>query len=189
MKQNLTKLLILLTMGVFAQAQDEKLSATVAYPLPIGDNFLANDNGIVDAGLQFRFVDSGAFNFGLSANAGFFTGNNDLGQFAIKNRVVLIQPRAFGEVKSATLNGFRPFFGLGYTIVASSTKYNSDQTPDISDSTGAMNINLGAAYDITTSLFAFVSYDYLNVSRDNPNQNNSFFETANVLKLGVGLRF
>ncbi|TDS14222.1 outer membrane protein with beta-barrel domain [Maribacter caenipelagi] len=189
MKQKLILFLTIINMGFLTHAQDEKLSVTVAYPLSVGDNFLANDNGIVDAGLQFRFLESSAFNFGLTANVGFFASSDNLGQFTIKNNVLLLQPRAYGEVNAETLNGFRPFFGLGYTIVNSSTKFNSDQTPDRSDSTGAINLNLGAAYDITNDLFAFVSYDYLNVSRDNPNQNNSFFETANVLKIGVGLRF
>ncbi len=185
MKQQLTILFSALILVSFANAQDSKFSAILGYPIALGDNFLANYTGIVDAGLQYRFLESSAINFGISTNAGYFKNNNGTS----KDNVLLVQPRAFGEVNAEALNGFRPFFGLGYTFVSSKIVLNSDQTPDIKDNTGAINFNLGAAYDITQSLFGYISYDYLNISRDNPNQDNSYFKSVNILKLGLGLRF
>ena len=109
--------------------------------------------------------------------------------FSYKEQVILVQPRVFGELNSQILLGFRPFLGAGYSFMTSKFIAESDQTPDTSDSTGGVNINIGSAYDITNNFFVFVSFDYLNVSRDNPNIDNSFFNTANIIKLGAGLRF
>lgn len=189
MKQRLILFITIITMGCLVQAQDEKLSVTVAYPLPLGDNFLSEYSGVADLGVQYRFLEEGTVTVGLSANAGYFSWNRTLSQLTIKDQLFLVQPRVFGELNAQAISGFRPFLGLGYSILVSKTKFDSDQTSDTSDSTGALNVNFGAAYDFTDKLFGFVSYDYLNVSRDNPNLQPSYFIRGNVLKLGVGLRF
>lgn len=189
MKQKLNIFLYILFLGVFANAQDAKFSATLGYPIAVGDNFLEQYSSIVDVGAQYRFLETGPINIGISTNAGFFNRSTTLGSVTIKDRLVLIQPRVFGEVDTDALIGFRPFIGLGYSILASKFTSNSNQTEDTSESTGGININLGTAYDISNRFFVFVSFDYLNVSRDNPNIDNSFFKKANILKLGGGFRF
>ena len=189
MKQRVNSFLIILFTGLATYAQDAKFSATLGYPIAVGDNFLKSYTGIVDIGAQVRFLEAGPVQIGVSGNANFFNRNNTLSTFSYKEQVILVQPRVFGELNSQILLGFRPFLGAGYSFMTSKFIAESDQTPDTSDSTGGVNINIGSAYDITNNFFVFVSFDYLNVSRDNPNIDNSFFNTANIIKLGAGLRF
>ncbi|TLF46454.1 outer membrane beta-barrel protein [Maribacter aurantiacus] len=181
--------LFILCLGVFAHAQDRKFSTTLGYPIAVGDNFLKSYTGIIDVGAQVRFLKAGPVHIGISGNANFFNRNNTLSTFSYKEQVILVQPRVFGELNSKVLLGFRPFLGAGYSFMTSKFKANSNQTPDSSDNTGGVNINIGSAYDITNRFFVFVSFDYINVSRDNPNIDNSFFNIANILKFGAGIRF
>lgn len=189
MKQQVNFFLVILFAGLATHAQDANFSATVGYPLAVGDNFLKSYTGIVDVGAQVRFIKAGPVQIGVSGNANFFNRNNTLSTFSYKEQVILVQPRVFGELNSQILLGFRPFLGAGYSFMTSKFKAGSNQTPDTSDSTGGVNINIGSAYDITNSFFVFVSFDYVNVSRDNPTINYDFFSTANIIKLGAGIRF
>ncbi|MEO1012832.1 MAG: outer membrane beta-barrel protein [Bacteroidota bacterium] len=173
-----------------ASAQDSKFSATLGYPIAFGDNFLADYTGIIDLGLQYRFIEAGLINVGLSMNGGYYSENTELGLVTVEDRVLLIQPKAYAELNGEVLGKFRPFLGLGYTIVSSSVRFEGAQSePDRNDSEGGLNVNLGMAYDISERLFAHVQYDYLNISRDNPNQDIDFFTNASILKLGIGFRF
>ena len=145
----------------------------------------------MDVGLQVRFINAGPIKIGLSANAGYFSRSNELDPaFTIKGKVYLIQPRVFAELQLESLTKLKPFAGLGYSLNLLDIEYEDAQNPhDYDDSTGGINVNIGAAYDFTNRFFALVQFDFLKVSRDNPNQNNDFFRNSNILKVGLGLRF
>ena len=188
--KNRISLVLLLCYGTLIHAQDQKFSATLGYPIPVGDNFLANYSGIADLGVQFRFLQVGALKVGLSINGGYYTRSSDLSQITIKERILLIQPKVYGELDIESFGNFKPFFGAGYSVVSNRTTFEGPQImePDSSDSEGSININLGLAYNITESVFAHLQYDYLNISWDNPNQDNGFFTNSSIVKLGIGLR-
>ena len=187
--KNFQILTISILLTTFVSAQDQKFSATLGYPVPVGDNFLVNYSGVADLGLQFRFIKTGALNIGLSTNASYYSESTTLSTVTLKESAFLVQPRAFVEIDSETLNGFRPFLGLGYSFINTKIKFENGQQDDEKDSTEGLNVNLGLGYDITDSFMAYLSYDYLNFSRDNPNHDNDFFTNGSILKLGVGLRF
>jgi|GEM_PF-4577950 len=189
MKKQVNLFLIILFAGLITYAQDSKFSATVGYPIAVGDNFLEQYSSIIDVGAQYRFLEAGSVNIGVSANASFFSRSTTLNT-TIKRRLVLVQPRVFGELNGDILKGFRPSLGLGYTISSIASKSENDSSVDQTDSSGAINVNLGVAYDITKNLFAFISYDYLRYTEDfPPTLDNSYFGNASFIKLGAGLRF
>lgn len=49
-------------------SQETGLSATVSYPITVGDNFLKEYTGFVDVGVQYRFWDLEVVNLGISIN-------------------------------------------------------------------------------------------------------------------------
>lgn len=189
MNQQLNNFLIIFLFGLCANGQDAKFSATVGYPIAVGDNFLEQYSSIIDVGAQYRILKNGIVNLGVSANTSFFTRTTTLNT-TFKRKLLLVQPRIFGELNLEALSGLRPSLGLGYTVSSLASKNESDSSLDATESTGAINVNLGMAYDISRKLFAFISYDYLKYTEDfPPNIDNSYFGNASFIKVGVGLRF
>ncbi|MEQ5791662.1 outer membrane beta-barrel protein [Muricauda sp. NFXS6] len=178
-------------LTISVSAQDSKLSATLGYPFSLGDNFLADFTGVADLGVQYRIIQAGVLDIGLSANGSYYVQSTPLSSVNVKENVILVQPRVFMEINMETLKGFRPSFGLGYSFLNSKVKYENaqNQPGELKDYTEGLNASLGLAYDITSRIFAFLSYDYIKVNRDNPNQDNDFFRNGSILKLGAGFRF
>ena len=68
MKQNLLVLLLII-LSIKSFSQDSKASIELNYSIPIDENFIGkNYNGIVDAGVKYRFANLSFLNIGASFN-------------------------------------------------------------------------------------------------------------------------
>lgn len=180
----------LFLLAVSIHAQDQKISATVAYPLSVGDSFIKDHNGIVDVGVQARFITMGPVKLGGSVNANYFTNNIDLGAIAtIKQNGYFVQPRIFIELNLATIEKLKPFLGIGYSLSKFTTNFesSSEQSKQKTDYNG-LNINFGLSYDILKKWFVHAQYDIIWVSEEALTLNNTT-KNINLLKLGIGYRF
>lgn len=185
-------LLLALIFSTFTSfAQDSKFSATLSYPLTIGDNFLEEYSGFVDLGLQYSFVNLEVVRFGVSANASFLaiTKTENEGE---KFNGLLIQPKLFGEFLLGPNGKFRPSIGVGYGI----NKFNnrSDTTgtglTDINRVYEGILLNLGLAYNVSGKIFILAQYDWAKIDRSlSAFGEESFTSRGNLIKFGVGLRF
>lgn len=98
MKQNIL-LTVLLFITIKSIAQDSKFSVELNYPVPI--DFVGEDyNGIIDLGVDYRFLNLSPINVGISVNGGILI--NDSNQNSVfqdfKITSYTIQPRIFGEL-------------------------------------------------------------------------------------------
>jgi len=176
-----TVTVLFMTIGF---AQDSKTSITLAYPIGVGDNSVASYPGVADIGVQYRMVEAGPVHIGISANAAYLSRTTTLGTATIKDKVLLLQPKIFGELNILSIEKLKPFLGVGYTIGNFTTTYESSNSqPDIKNSYGGLNLNLGVAYAITDLWFLHAQYDYTKLSK------GTFTNTITLLKLGIGLRF
>jgi len=177
-------------LTVHAFAQKSNLSANLSYPITVGDNFVNQYTGIVDFGIQYRFVKAGPIYIGASANVSYLRltyTEDDFDPEAIAN-AIFISPRVFGELDLESLTRLKPMLGIGYTH-ASFTYKNGIQDLDISDENyNGFNINLGATYDITNRFFAKAQYEFIKIKNDVADQIN-FNTNFGLLKFGVGVRF
>ena len=186
---------LLLLLSQQAISQDKNWSVEANYPILLGDDYLQDYNGLLDLGLNYRFISLGIFDIGVGINGGLFRNDNGRNSnFRIIGEAFYLQPRAFTELKLAR---FRPSLGVGYSIWNSGVEVeeNGEIISDNSDSNGGLNVNLGISYDITKRFFVKVQYDFtrLNV-RDTFEQGGEAFdveinENVDIIKLGVGFRF
>ncbi len=171
-------------------AQDSKISVTLSYPIPVGDNFASSYTGIVDLGLQARLIEAGPLAIGVSANADYSRNSVDSGSTTFKEAAFLIQPRVFGELNLDAIAKFKPFIGLGYTFAIITADPPGGAFPDKKNKYGGINFNLGAAYNITEMFFVLAQFDGVKLSRDVPQQEVAdFYSKISHIELGVGVRF
>ena len=189
--KKLTSLFIFFLTVNLSFAQNTKFSATISYPLPIGDNFLEAYTGYVDIGAQYRFLDFNVVQVGVSANLSLIGLDNP--EIANENLSgTLIYPRLFAEFPLGREGAFRPIVGLGYGI-------NSLEENDSSMGIGIMQVkntyeglilNIGASYDVWESLFIIAQFDWADIDRGSVAQGNESFSSRGMLiKLGAGYRF
>lgn len=187
-----TILLLALFFGVFSTtAQDSKVSATLSYPLSIGDNFLKEYKGYVDLGLQYRFVNLGPVHFGVGANIGFLgvtdpPGTN--GRFT----AMLVQPKLFAELVLGTKGQFRPSLGLGYGYNRFNTRLDNTgiANSEFDRSYEGAIVNLGMAYHISKRIFIQAQYDRARINRSfDFTGDKSFISRGTLIKIGVGYNF
>ncbi|WP_419213322.1 outer membrane protein [Maribacter sp. X9] len=193
----------------FLHSQDQKWSLEANYPLNLVDGSASginNLNGILDLGLKYRFIELGPVNLGMGLNTSFLKKNNnftfgtpdsnDLG-YDYKAKTYLLQPKLFMEMPIPGLTKLKPQLGIGYSVVFDDTYFKDGETVvfDNSETDGALNLNLGLSYDISSRIFIQIQYDYLNIARKGESVFNEqsytydFKENANILKAGVGFRF
>mgnify|MGYP003652207391 FL=1 len=188
MKKIISLLVLLFSIGSFAQ--DKNVSATIAFPMTVGD--YEDFNGIVDFGLQVRFTKLGVLNLGGSMDVNYLQNNYNLGTFSIKESALILQPRVFGELSIPSIQKFRPYFGVGYTLV--NFTFKSDALKE-KDNKGGLNLNLGAAFDLTDNFFVHIQYDTTKIPYKQTIENSendlvvSYDRSLNLLKIGVGIRF
>ncbi len=188
-------MLFLSSCSISCFAQDQKFSATVAFPLAFGD---FEYTGIADLGLQYRVIVLGPVALGASVNAGFLGDSDNTGTATVENSAFLVQPRVYGELAIPSLEQLKPFVGLGYTWAHFNTDFGGRE--DIEADEGGFNVNVGVAYDITTHFFAILQLDNTALTTESSREiltaSGDFevltFETTSnltLLKIGVGLRF
>jgi opacity protein-like surface antigen len=195
MKQKLL-LTLLLIFTIKSFSQDSKFSIEANIPIPIGDNFLAeNYNGIVDIGAKYRFHQNDVLNLGASVNFGYVqntkSGATDLNQlFDVK--IFPIQPRIFAEFNIPNLESLHPQIGLGYSILvynAKADEINTSNLPaDIDDNESGFNLNIGLSYDLTNKFFLQAQYDFIKIGVEDNVPDIKYNTNINILKFGIGYR-
>ena len=200
---------VLVVTTCFLHAQDSSWSVEANYPLNLVDGSASrinNLNGILDLGLKYRFMELGPVILGAGFNAAYlknfdsFTYGSANGQDFVsdyKAKTYLFQPNLFIEVPIPGLMKLKPQLGIGYSVILDDTYYNDGQMVVFDDSEidGAVNLNLGVSYDISSRIFIQLQYDYLNIARKGETNFNGesipydFKENGNILKAGVGFRF
>ncbi len=172
-----------------ALAQDQKLSVTLSYPLPIDKNFVGeNYTGVIDLGLQYRFVDVEIVKIGASVNGSYLVFQDNPAPQTDKVNAYFVQPRIFGELLLPALKKFRPSLGLGYTFTSFKAKISGSGVSDFSESYGGINVNLGFYFDITNRIFTHLHYDFVKVSREDGVPDVKENTNISQIKVGVGLR-
>ncbi len=190
MKQKLIlTLLMIITIKSFAQ--DSRFSVELNYPIPVG--FVGeNYNGIIDFGVDYRFLNLSPINIGVSFNGGILV--DDLNQSSViqdfKITSYIIQPRIFGELDLESIEKIHPTVGLGYTIMVfkASGSLNGIEISNSDFTHSGFNFNFGIAYDITEKLFVQAQYDFIKLGVDN-NVNTNANTSVSILKIGLGYRF
>lgn len=183
-------LFISLVFVNFSFAQNQKFSATLSYPLTIGDNFLEAYSGYVDVGAQYRFLDFTIAQVGVSVNYSLLgVDNPELPNE--KLNASLLQPRLFAEFPLGSDGAFRPNIGIGYGF--NSFDENDDSMGigimQINTTTSGLVVNLGASYTVYNAIFVLAQFDWADINRFTSNQNESFDNRGMLIKLGAGIRF
>ncbi len=178
MKNNVFILLVFIFVGA-SFAQDSKLSVELNYPIPIGDNFIkTNYDGIIDVGINYRFIKANLMHIGASINGGIMTSN-------FGTTLYNLQPRVFSELNLKSLPKIHPSIGIGYTFMFFN---NSDSDFSLTDNQHGINLNLGFAYNIAKKFFAKIQYDFVKLNAEDRFLDSTFNTTINILKIGVGYR-
>ncbi|WP_019039544.1 outer membrane beta-barrel protein [Psychroflexus tropicus] len=188
--------ILTLFLALNLNAQESKFDIEANFPIAIGDNFLGdNYNGIIDLGINYRFLQKEILNLGVSANFGFFkntkSGATDLNQL-FDVTIIPIQPRLFAEFNIPNLEKFHPQIGIGYSILIFNADWadnrDAELPDDIDDSEGGFNFNLGIAYDLSEKFYLQAQYDFVKIGVENGVPDISYNTNINILKFGIGYR-
>ncbi|MDC6390944.1 outer membrane beta-barrel protein [Maribacter sp. PR1] len=190
MKYCISVLLIAFT-SFSAFSQGTGLSATISYPITVGDNFLNEYTGFVDVGVQYRFWDLNVVNLGISINASFVgipNPENEGEEF----RGMLIHPTLFGEFPLGRNGEFKPIAGIGYGANRFVSTRNDDGFGDVTFKSTWEGIVLtaGASYDISQRFFVVALFDWAEINRSTITVSDDAFDNrGNIIKIGLGYRF
>jgi len=192
MKKIISCLLLFSALQTFSQ---EKASIELNFPIPTGDNFMSDYEGVLDIGFKYRFADKQDFAFGVSLNANYLTYTMDYPDIRFKTKNYNFQPRVFAELKLKGAPRFHPALGLGYTFMQFSSK-GSAMTPedpvsiDQSESLSGLNYNISFSFDFTKKFYGQAQYDGIKIgSTPEGVPDTKYNTTAAFIKLGVGYRF
>jgi hypothetical protein len=159
-------------------SQSNKLSADLNYPIPIGDNFIAeNYNGIFDLGIKFYFWKISNFDFGLSGNVGYFNASifdNDIS-------LLMLRPRISAETY---IGKFCPYLGIGYSFL----NFSIDTESEIDKTKDGLNISFGVKYNLFYRIYLNFSYDYIHLKHEGIIQKSSYNQDINILNIGLGIQ-
>ena len=180
-QKGFTILALVICCGLYAQT--EKLSATVSFPLPMGNNNFEKKSGKVDIGVQYRFFKTRLLHIGGSVNVGFYKYSQE--EFRFKQKDRLLQPRVFGEFE---FGKFRPFVALGYTFAHYNQEFDGGESPDVNFDLSGFNLNTGLSFDVVQHLFFIAQIDIVRLS-DKAIFNGRYFSNISVVKFGLGYRF
>ncbi len=172
--------LFILCFSSLCFSQNSKLSATLSYPIAIGDNLYKLRSGVVDVGIQYRFLDLQAVLLGASIN-GTLIGKK-IKDEDYTNSIFILSPKAFLEL--SVIKKFKPFFGIGYTYVKNHEEFDGG-TNLLDTNGGGLGINIGASLSVSERFAIIVQYDY---AKPNFEQSGPYYN-LNMLKLGVGYSF
>jgi len=171
-------------------AQDSKFSITLSYPYPFDKNFVGtNYTGVLDLGVQYRFVDAGLVKIGASMNGSYLVFPDNPAPQVNKINATFIQPRVFGELSLPSLDKFSPTFGIGYTFTSFKGNFVLIEGPgSFKENYNGLNLNLGFFYDITDRFFTHLHYDFIKVSSAEGAPDVKQNTNINLIKIGVGFR-
>lgn len=188
MKKTLLSAILCIGFTV-VNAQDKDWSIEIGYPISVGDEFGASNQGVISAGLKYRFATAGKLRIGASLDATWFstTSTNDsdpIQEFKMKN--FFIQPRIFGELPITKNDKLNLLGGLGWTWNRSVERlafFDDQGEVQGDDWNNGFNLNLGLSYNLSTRWFVQAQYDLIFLSGDSPSRN------VGLIKVGAGFRF
>ncbi len=193
MKQKLL-LAFLLIFSIKSFSQDSKFSVELNFIIPIDENLIGkNYNGIIDAGLKYRFANLNFINIGASLNAGMYKNSKEDRVQSYDVTTYIFSPRIYAEFNMKSITKLHPSLGIGYSILharADLDRFNNQNNLSLSsnENENGINLNLGLAYDITNKLFAQVQYDFIKINVDREIPDIKYNKNVNILKVGLGYR-
>ncbi|MEX0719880.1 MAG: hypothetical protein WD059_04370 [Balneolaceae bacterium] len=126
-------LTVILFLPNILPAQDQKLSVNVSYPIPIGDTFYSNYNGVVNTSFQYsrsigsNFYVNGEFDYSnseLQLNNPF--GENSITHLNIFKLIASVEL----PLKIENILTFRPELGVGFAHLRFNNNELNDQNTD-----------------------------------------------------------
>lgn len=170
------------------QAQDKDWSVELNYPVSIGENFGASNQGLLGLGLKYRFATSGKWRFGSSLDGIWFStefvNDSDPPQIA-KVRDLFIQPRFFAALPVTQNRKLQFLVGLGWAIyrISEENFIGERSTGKTVNWNSGLNANTGLTFDISNSWFLATQFDLILSSGETADR------TIGLMKIGAGYRF
>lgn len=191
MKQKLV-LAFVLIFTIKSFAQDSKFSIEASYPIPSDNNFIGeNYTGLVDVGINYRFLEFASVNIGASIHMGILK-NTKSSIPDIDIVAHIIQPVLFAELDLETMDKFHPALGLGYAFIifdASGTLMGEEiHHIDETLTTDGLHINLGALYEISDKWYVKAQYNFIKARPEGEALDIKYNKNINILKIGLGYR-
>jgi len=190
-------LILSITINAFSQ-KGTKYSIEINYPLPTGENFFGkNYNGFADIGITYTFTQKPLMDFGISFNTSLLNYNFDLQDnqdqlYNYKVNAYVLQPRIYAIFFIATLEKLHPSAGLGYSFIVYKVAGLDPLdfgNENATENQNGINVNLGAAYDLSESIFIKAQYDYIKPNIGNGISNKPYNTNIHLMKIGLGIRF
>ena len=191
MKLHLLIVIVMLTY-LPTTAQFSNFSAELNYPIPVGDNFVGeNYFGIVDLGLDYRFLDAGPLKIGLAMNGGILkvSSIDDIGGDDPTVISYVLRPKIFGELNLESISKLRPSAGIGYSfLIFDVSEFGGERvTPSEDETQSGFNINLGLSYYFTKRFFAQLQYDFIILDLDDEIPDSSYNKNVSIIYVGLGI--
>ena len=187
MKKTLLSVILCIGLTV-VNAQEKDWSIDLNYPISVGDEFGASNQGIIGAGLKYRFATAGKLRIGASLDVSWFatTTTNDSDPVQeLDFRDFFLQPRIFVELPITSNNKLKLTGGLGWTWSRSTGEaiIFPEGMVEAEFWNNGPNINLGLSYDISPRWYVQGQYDLIFSSGDSPRSE------IGLIKVGAGFRF
>jgi hypothetical protein len=173
-------LILLLIFSIKSYSQDSKFSIESNFPIPTGNNFIKeNYSGIVDLGFKMRLIKTNYLNIGFLLNGSLFIYKENSIQSYFKN-LYTIQPKILTELNG--LEKFRPFLGLGYSLMT----YRKTGSVD-----NGINFSLGINYNINKKIYLQIQYDVITGTDKYTYRRSNYYPVVlnsdiNIIKAGIG---
>lgn len=187
MKKTLSIALLFMGM-ILVHAQEKDWSIEVNYPVSIGEDFGASNQGLFGIGTKYRFAQVGNWQLGASLDGSWFSTkfvrDSDPPQ-TDKVRDLFVQPRFFAALP-ATQNGkLQLLAGLGWTAYRISVEnlVGEQSTGKTVNWNSGLNANAGLTLDISNSWFLATQFDLILSSGESDDR------TIGLMKVGAGIRF
>lgn len=182
--------LLLIAFNGQCFSQDGKISLALSHPLPMGENFLAdNYKGLLDLGLKYRFVHAKVLQMGLSVNAGLYEANT-INTVSVDVFMWAVQPRLYASLNLPVTN-LHPSVGIGYSFLNFDTTSANDIFPEVNynDTRQGLNLNATLSYDFFRFLFVTAQYDLIFLKKKDDILDIDYNNNLGILKFGLGVRF
>ena len=181
----------------FSQISNGDVSFELRYPKPVGDNFLSNYTGIIDAGIDYSANNSKKFTIGATFNSSFLNGEFPFADV----KLLILSPKFKLQYKINLKNSaIVSNVALGYSNFKFFETYNfTDVNANpIGPSTAIKNengISLKASskivfnYSKRWSWFIQLSYEFTRLAKPMAAMDVSYNRNVHLIYPGVGITF
>ncbi|MEP5338867.1 MAG: OmpW family outer membrane protein [Algibacter sp.] len=189
-------LIVFFALSISVISQNKKFSIDINYPLALSDGEFDEISGIIDGSIKYRFKETDKMYLGISytfdllkEKTTIFVNQPDL------NRNYTFHHLGFFEELIMNSNSkFRPFIGLGYSILSAENESFTGNTESLNiisekNNSSGFNFNIGTSYDILDHFFIQAYFHYIRIFRKSAITDKNIGINFNQLKLGLGYRF